>query len=359
MASLSGRHILHITGSLDVGGSQAVVRRLATCAAQDGADVTVCRLGQPSEAERPLTLAGVRVIGPEHHRAGLLGLILQIFWLSVTRKVDLVQTHLTISSLLGLAASATPSGPATIATFHGRHTGWRRLAPAVLSRCHDQTACVSSAVARHLVNDCYASPARLRIMHNGVNVGGPARRPKSTRALVIGAVGALVEHKGQRLLLESFALTADRFPEAELRIVGEGPDRRLLEARAEELGLGNRVVFTGQLHSASGEISQMDCLVVPSTFEGFSLVIIEAMALGVPSAATRCGGPEELIVSQVGALAEENTPQGLADAISSVLTLGRDHFAAACRARYLAHFTEEAMWDRYRHLYLEMLADAP
>ena len=125
----------------------------------------------------------------------------------------------------------------------------------------------------------------------------PKKSPAVRNTRTIICVGRLSPEKGQAGLLRSFATLRPRHPELRLRLVGDGPDRASLEALAKELGLSDAVVFTGRLpeEDTLAEIAHADLLVLPSFMEGLPIVLMEAMAAGIPVIASRVAGIPELV----------------------------------------------------------------
>jgi glycosyltransferase involved in cell wall biosynthesis len=138
---------------------------------------------------------------------------------------------------------------------------------------------------------------KLSIVRCGLALGElPPGEPATGPGLRLILVGRLSPEKGIGGLLEALAL----LPEAErprLAIVGDGPMRAELDARVEQLGLGDGVTFLGRLPEAEtlAEIARSDALVLPSFMEGLPIVLMEAMALGKPVIATRVAGIPELV----------------------------------------------------------------
>jgi glycosyltransferase involved in cell wall biosynthesis len=133
----------------------------------------------------------------------------------------------------------------------------------------------------------------------------------------IAAVGRLVPQKGFDLLLEAFAKAKDAIPEWKLVLWGEGPDRAALEAQRDRLGLAARVEMPG-ITSRPGEwIAHTDIFVLSSRFEGWGLVVGEAMAAGLPVISFDCEwGPAEMIErGRSGIL----VPNGDVDALAASL----------------------------------------
>ncbi|MEX0886930.1 MAG: glycosyltransferase family 4 protein [Phycisphaeraceae bacterium] len=110
-------------------------------------------------------------------------------------------------------------------------------------------------------------------------------------APVIGMVGRVTAGKGQRELLEAMPRVLARVPDAELWIVGDGPDRQACERIARRLRLGPAVRFLGQRSDMPAILAAVDCVAMPSTLEeGFGFVAVEAMAAERPVIAFRTGG---------------------------------------------------------------------
>jgi colanic acid/amylovoran biosynthesis glycosyltransferase len=125
----------------------------------------------------------------------------------------------------------------------------------------------------------------------------PKKRPTETTRQTMISVGRLSPEKGQAGLLQAFAKLRAAHPELQLRLVGDGPDRASLETLAKELGLSDAVTFAGRLPEGEtlAEIARADLLVLPSFMEGLPIVLMEAMAAGVPIIASRVAGIPELV----------------------------------------------------------------
>ena len=132
----------------------------------------------------------------------------------------------------------------------------------------------------------------------------PPRESDGSNAEALICVGRLSPEKGQQGLIRAFAELRDRHQDLRLRLVGDGPDRPALEANAAKLGLGDHVMFLGRMTEADtlAEIARSDILILPSFMEGLPIVLMEAMALGVPVVATRVAGIPELVEDGLGGL---------------------------------------------------------
>jgi glycosyltransferase involved in cell wall biosynthesis len=125
------------------------------------------------------------------------------------------------------------------------------------------------------------------------------------------------ERKGNRLAIEGFA-EAVKLCKVPLRLIVVGPNLESeLRPIVEDRGIGDFCHFTGNIPSSKlAELMRgCDFLVVTSNYETFSLVLIEAMACGMPVITTKCGGPEEIVTSESGKVIPRSDPSALAKAI--------------------------------------------
>jgi len=139
---------------------------------------------------------------------------------------------------------------------------------------------------------------------------------------VVGVVGRLRTEKGQATLMESMKIVIKKLPNTVLLVVGDGPDRVSLEDLAGELGISDHVKWLGQKdpEEVIKLFSIMDAVAVPSVFEGFGLVAVEAMAAGRPVVASNVDGLTELIQGGVnGLLVQPGDSSALARGVLEIL----------------------------------------
>ena len=135
-------------------------------------------------------------------------------------------------------------------------------------------------------------------------------------------VGRLTEQKNQKLLIRSFSLIADQFPDFVLKIFGDGPEKNNLELLINELGLDNRVELMGNVCNVTDKIYKSRLFVFSSDYEGLPNALAEAMALGLPCVSTDCspGGARMLIDNGInGTIVPVNDPVALSNAIKELL----------------------------------------
>ena len=224
----------------------------------------------------------------------------------------------------------------------------------------DTTLAVSGDAADTQAARAGLRRGRIRIVPNGVedvptDVATNGLLPRQNGDVWAGYFGRLAEEKGVDTLIDAVARARQEGADLRLLVAGEGYERESLETRAEEAGCREAVLFTGYRADARALMGAVDIVVHPPRFEGFGLVVAEAMAAGRPVIGTDVAGgiPEMVRDGSNGML----VPYGDVAALSAALrrlcgdeslraTLGR-----AGRARYVQEFTVEKMLERTIALY--------
>ncbi len=233
----------------------------------------------------------------------------------------------------------------------------RRLMFKVLNRLVDDIIVVSSGLGAFLEAHEGAQREKLRLVPN---CGQPEffREPKGSyrtnERFRIAAVGRLVEVKNHESIIRALAIHPDS--NVELHIFGSGPLRDELLALAQQLGVADRVQLRGYVPgSLRDELSGMDAYLMPSHAEGCSLALIEAMALGLPVAASRVSGNRE-VLGPVGAdwLVEPTDVLGWAATMARLQAMTpeqREALGLAARRRAQERYSPECFTETLTRLY--------
>jgi glycosyltransferase involved in cell wall biosynthesis len=248
-------------------------------------------------------------------------------------------------------------GPEERAAQIPRRVWLRRL---VLRRC---TVVVPSLTLLRIARGVWRLPeARLHYIPNGINLArfeaAAAIRPPGAGA-VIGTVAALRAEKALgRLLCAVPLLPAE--PPARLVIVGEGPERAGLEALAGELGLAGRVLFAGHVEDPAGWYRGFDLFALSSDTEQMPLSVIEAMAAGLPVAATDVGDVRAMLAPANAPHVVAKDEAALAGALAALLAdpAARAAIGAANRAKAARDYGRETMIEAYRSLFMQAISGA-
>jgi glycosyltransferase involved in cell wall biosynthesis len=333
-------HVRNTTGQHGVyGAEQCILSWMDEMRRRSDAEfVVVCFVGRGQESNHFVELVRqrgipVETISMRQHQ--LFGVVRNLTRLIRHHQVDLLHTHENRSDIVGYLA-ARRAGVPVVATIHGfTNETWKtglynRLNLAFLRFAHfARLICVSNSMRRQLSKRWRSAP-NLVTIHNGIEHPGSPREEMNGNLrselglrrhdLIVGVVGRLAREKGQRVLLEAAPRILEDHRRAVFLLVGDGPDRALLEARARELGLEQAVRFLGYRRDALSILRQLDLLAVPSSSEGISMVLLEAMGRGIPVVATRVGGTPEVMQHGVtGLMVPPDDPRSLAVAVSSLL----------------------------------------
>jgi glycosyltransferase involved in cell wall biosynthesis len=175
----------------------------------------------------------------------------------------------------------------------------------------DYIICLSKGVANDLVTEFRIPQEKIRIIYGQVDIDCVSNQAKeevdasnsNSRTMpVIVAMGRLQVQKGYPYLFKAFTQVAAEFP-SRLVILGDGGERSNLEKLARQLGIERQVTFLGFQTNPFKYLARSDIFVLSSLWEGFALVIVEAMACGIPVISTRCpSGPDEIITDGVNGL---------------------------------------------------------
>ena len=182
--------------------------------------------------------------------------------------------------------------------------------------------------------------SRVTVIENGVDAsrfeGQVADRAVfgANGAPVIGSVGCLAARKDYGTLLAALAELQRRGREFQAVLVGDGPDRAMLESRTRELGLESQVRFLGERPDIERLLPAMDVFVLSSREEGIPNALLEAMAAGRPSVVTDVGGNREVLTDgETGWMVPSQSPRPLADALEAALTQPAEARRRGDRAR--------------------------
>jgi glycosyltransferase involved in cell wall biosynthesis len=236
------------------------------------------------------------------------------------------------------------------------------MAQGLAHRLATHVSAVSEAVADSVVA-LRVPRSRITVIPNGVDAARfvpPAPVEAARRALgadaspLVGSVGCLAARKDYGTMLEALRLLADRGLMFRVALVGDGPDRDMLEARAVTLGLADRVRFLGERDDIERLLPGMDVFALSSREEGIPNALLEAMAAGCPCVATAVGGtPEVLRDGETGWLVPAGSPVPLADALEEALTHPEEarRRGDAARRATREQMSIEAMVRRHEEFY--------
>jgi glycosyltransferase involved in cell wall biosynthesis len=242
---------------------------------------------------------------------------------------DLVHAHI-FASAAAAAIATLGKGLPLVITEH-TEASWQTWRTRWISRwAHRRarhTIAVSTPIERRLIERDGVPSDLVTLIPNAV-IPAPDETPDSASTLpdgwpegpLIGVVARLQPEKGVANFLQAATRVSRIFPEAGFLVVGDGPLREELLSLAERLGISKRVRFLGYRTDSRALMGLMDVLVVPSLTEGSPLIVLEAMAAGIPVVASAVGGiPDQLRHGEEGILVPPDDPDALGEALGALL----------------------------------------
>lgn len=200
---------------------------------------------------------------------------------------------------------------------------------------------------------------KMRVIHNALPDVPERAHHTSGPRVRIGCVSRMDGGKGIPDLLEAFASIAGEHPEADLVLVGDGPELPRLKVTAAALGCADRITFTGYYDGEVASITAtFDIYAYPSHWEGLPYAILEAMRAGCAIVATDVGGiPEAVIDGETGLLVAPRSPGALSAALERMLAdrALRSRLGEGARCRYETEFSLSVMHERTSAVLSEVL----
>ena len=348
-----------------MGGAEKVVTSLADALAAIGHDVCIGYL------------TGVAVVLPTNTSIQVisLGMVAKtdavIAFFKLRRLIrdfqpDVVHSHMLHANILARLVRLTTPIARLISTAHSSNEGGkaRMLAFRLTDALADMSTNVSAEAVEAFIKAKAVRPGRMMAVHNGIDTDAfafkVAARVHLRHALsldedcrLILAVGRMQVAKDYPNLFYALAQLAVNGPNYQLCIAGDGPLRGNLEALTVQLGIADRVRFLGIRRDVAGLMSAADVFVLSSAWEGFGLVVAEAMACERVVVATDCGGVRE-VVGEAGYLVKPQDDRALAQALQTALhlpamqsaTLGR-----AARQRIVSMYALEPVVEKWLKIY--------
>lgn len=379
-------HIMEFANALAIGGTERqfvnLVRGVDTSrfTPHVGALARGGQLMEEIEAiQVPITEYPVRhLYGP-----GAMWQQLRLGRYLVRESIQVIHTHGFYANSFALPPAWLARTPVKIASIRDDGSVWtaaQRAVERVACRLADCTVVNADVIRRRLLSEGW-KPDTIAVIRNGVDLSRFAKRPgRSTvrdtlgipaNVPVVGVLARLAASKGIEVFLEAAQALAVRFPDARFVVVGDeavldgtsvragGSYRQALERRAHELGLGDRVVFTGFRLDVAEVLEQFTVSVLPSvSAEGLPNVVLESMAAGLPVVATDSGGTLEAVKhGETGFLVPKADAGALAHAVGTLLddaVLCR-RMGEAGRRRIVDEFSLAHMAQEMQALYSRLL----
>ncbi len=361
--------VLHVIGQLVPGGSEKMTLQVAAEMRRRGHDHRVAVLGE-IDASFVNSLGAAEV--PIHSvslpaRRSLTGpaAVRAVAQLLRAEPADIVQGHSWGSSVVAGAAGLA-AGVSAVATLHRiYYPAVQRRVDRALQRLWATVIVDSPAVAGLLVREAGLAAGRISVIPNFVSPelvrrGAERRHGAGNGPLRILMAAHFSPVKGHRHALEAIAaLESERPGRFEVDMLGDGPLLPEMRAFAQRLRVDGVVRFHGRRSDLPVWLSRSDAVMLPSAWEGFGMILAEAMAFATPPVAFDVGGAADVIVDgRTGLLVPNGSSAGLA------VALGRLHgdpalrrrLGTAGRARVASLYTVDSVLPAYERAYRSCVA---
>lgn len=365
--------VLHVIDSLDLGGAQTVVLNLARHRDQGRFQLEVATMHGRGVFAEPLEQEGIAVhsLSPQKwlpcYFANLPGLLRR-------GRFQIIHCHLFASNWIAKPLAGILGAPVRIAHDHCNDAA-RAARPAavwfdrITNNWSNRILAVSQSTRDFLVRREHLDPARVEVLHNGVDTTefrppndterraarAKLRIPEDAR-FIIGGVGRLTPQKNFTDFLRVAAAVLKTHPKAFFVIAGTGPEEQHLKALAASLGINERIRFAGFVEDRPALYHALDALLLTSNYEGLPMTILEAMASGAPIAASGVDGVAEILEDGRDALlCAPGDISGFAEAAGRLMDANGAAFASAALEKVRARFDARRQVLRLEEIYVREL----
>ncbi|MHB8482302.1 MAG: glycosyltransferase [Nitrospiria bacterium] len=377
--------LLFVVVGLEIGGIEVFLSRFLPRLNREKYEITVCAMKKWGVIGDILVKEGIKVVALNGKNKFSFGILLKLFRLIHREKFEIIQSQLYLANIaagivLTFAKWTTPGRVTPFFILNHRELGlWQKwyhdLLMRIMSYRADMTLCCSQAVRKVVIKKYGLKENKCVVVYNGVFLregcleteGIQTAQDRAAHVInginspfIVGSIGRLIDNvKGYSCLIEAINCLKCIFgDDSMLIIVGDGPDRRMLEDQVKILKLEEQVKFIGGKHSISEYLKKTDIFVLASVSEGFPNVLLEAMAVSKPVVATRIGGiPEVVVEGETGLLVPPRDPKALAEAIYYMKThpMEAQEMGRKGRKRVEEFFSIDKTVAEYERFYDEII----
>ncbi|MEQ3660125.1 MAG: glycosyltransferase [Glaciecola sp.] len=366
---MTKKKVLHVTYDMRIGGTEMVIKNIIEGSDSNDLEMSIFCIEEPiGPWGKELQENGTSIFSKNRKPGFDFSLIGAIREVIKKENIDVVHCHQYTPWVYGVLATIG-LGKKVIFTEHGRFypdsSSWkRRFINPVLSFFTDSITAISKATKQALVDYEFLSEKKIEVIYNGIQA-----LPKASEAeladlrkkhglleteTVLGTVARLDPIKNHEMMINSFNEVLKEHPNTTLIIVGDGDLMSQLTQQCEDLGISEKVIFTGYITKPGTYIQLFDIFLLSSLSEGTSMTLLEAMSVGKPCVVTDAGGNKEIVDNGLNGLVSDN--KHLLDFASNIsevlfnLTLSRQMSLNASK-QFVGRFNQNTMIINYNTIY--------
>ena len=353
-------NVAHFIGTLRIGGAENQVVLLANALDKEIFNSHVIVMHGDGVGFRDAIVPDIDIYSIEYRRRNALASLYRLWRYLRANRIDVLHCHMyhaiTKGSLVGRLAGV----PVVLTSEHGKNTWkrWRQHAVEryIVNRLVDKRVAVSEDIRNIRIRDDGVAPDDIIVLPNSVNTDVPPSE-NVARPRVVGTLGRMVDAKDFPVLVQAIGILRDQGQEVYLKFAGDGSERDRLEKLVDELNMNDRVEFLG-MQPASSFLESIDIFAMSSKREGVPVALLEAMAHGLPIAATSVGGiPEVVTDGKEGLLCKSGDAVALSENIKRLMedtdlriTLGNN-----ARQKVTACYGIDSVASQWSDLYMQLL----
>lgn len=288
---------------------------------------------------------------------------------------QIVHCHTSKAGFLGCLASYLAKVPVIIYSSHGHIFADKAKIPGVsgsilriklfyllrkfASSLATKIIALNEADKREQVDLKLSPKENYEVIYNGIEVKDKEKALKrQDKYPVLATIGRLTPEKGHKYLLEAVKLSKDKYKDIKLLVIGDGPQKRALKNQVKMMGISENVIFLGIRTDLDALLSSADIFILPSLYEAFGIVLLDAMLAKKPVIASRVNGiPEVVDDGKTGILVEPGDIAALSEKIN-ILSDNKelsDKMGQAGYKRLNEMFRQDQMIDKFDRLYIHLL----
>lgn len=314
--TLNGKtKILYIISSKGFSGAERVLLDLVSNIDKDKFDITIVCILKNEKLKEKFLDAGFSVIFLKKNIYSLYSFI-------ASNNFDIIHTHLFGADVFGGITAKLAGVKSIISTEHNINIDEGKVKHfvkgIVLRKCFTKIIAVSNSVYLYVHNEYKIDEDKIVKIYNGIDLSKFSKTNIfCSDTINIGAIGRLTKQKGYDVLIRSLPYLNFNF---NLSIAGDGDEKNNLLNLAKELKVDDKINFLGFVDNIDSFLENIDIVVIPSLWEGFGLVAVEALAAGKLVVASRIDGLIDIIKDNNGVLLNPGDYKDLADKLNYIVS---------------------------------------